>query len=142
MKKQVTIRCVWLYGLALGLILSLLVNIGQLVSSRTEQTLRLEGSYCVDASAPSPDMPYLVFDEQGHFCRYTQRDGILDQGVYAEVSPRQYALTGEAGSAGLVILEEDGIYDIAAGDPMEAVFLPKFSGVLVFFGNHKPDWAS
>lgn len=84
---------------------------------------------------------YLVFDDKGNFCRYTQQNGVLEEGIYLEDSPEQYTLTASDGYLCQAVRTRKGIYFF---NGREAVALyVKANSALVFVGNHEwPEWAS
>lgn len=141
LKKNVSISLPLLWILIGSLLVSIFGNISQFKKANDEKSLKLEGSYCVDASAPGLSMPYLVFDDEGHYCKYTQTEGLLDEGVYTQDSPQQYHLVGKSGFSELIILEEDGVYYISDSEGLSSMFLSRFSDVLVFFSGSSPSWA-
>ena len=126
-----------LLSLVLVLVMvSALVGCGQ-------QEPRLKGSYSTEGSALGYN---LVFDEQGHFCLYTQEDGLLAEGNYRQRDGHLYDLSSITGECSSVILEEDGVYYIAQRPAWESAasyridFFQKYSEVPTFTGSWAQDW--
>lgn len=141
MKKRLTISIpMVLFWLLAGVfVLSVCGNIIQFQSAHREKPLELTGSYCTNASAPFG--VYMVFDQKGHYCKYTQTEGLLEEGDYAEgmlqteaaFNGRQYyQLQEKSGEQKQVILVEDGVYDVAEDGSVE--FYSRFSDVPTYFG--------
>ena len=100
------------------------------------QAPQLKGSYSTEDAALGFN---LVFDEQGHFCLYTQEDGLLAEGNYRQRDGQLYDLDSVTGESSSVILEEDGLYYIAES-PHGIDFYSKYSEVPTFTGSWAQDW--
>lgn len=79
--KRIFSQKTLLLVLALGLTASLTLNIALLQKQREEVPLDLRGTYQV---GPMYGAIYLLLDGEGHFCRYTQATGVLDEGTCRE----------------------------------------------------------
>ena len=101
-----------------------------------QQAPQLKGSYSTEGSALGFN---LVFDEKGHFCLYTQEDGLLAEGNYRQRDEHLYDLDSVTGESGSVILEGDGLYYIAES-PHRIEFFQKYSEDPTFTGNWALDW--
>ena len=116
-----------------------LVLVFVMVSALTgcgNQEPQLKGSYSTEDSALGFN---LVFDEQGHFCLYTQEDGLLAEGNYRQQDEHLYELSNITGVCSSVILEEDVVYYIAES-PCRIDFFQRYSDVPTFTGNWALDW--
>ena len=108
-----------------------------------QQTPQLKGSYSTGGSALGLN---LVFDEKGHFCLYTQEEGLLAQGNYLPQDHGLYALQGVSGYAGTAILTEEGLYYVSerpaqqSAAPHQIDFLTRYSEVPTFTGEWAKDW--
>ena len=121
-------------------LVSLCANALQFQAAHQESVLALMGSYGENRSDFNGKNPYLVFDDEGNFCQYTQTDGLLDEGTYTQDTPTQYTLSGTSGHAARIILVEDGLYYTANHSKHIAVFYPRFSHTPMFIGSWTETW--
>lgn len=119
---------------------SLCANALQFTAANKKPSPVLMGSYGDNQTDFGGKKPYLVFDDQGNYCIYTQTDGLLEEGKYTLDTTTQYSLTGASGNTEKIILEEDGLYCIAADGELSVVFFPRFSDTPMFIGNWTESW--
>ncbi len=136
MKKKISLSAPLFWILIVALLASLFVNLYQFEKASHVPPLQLPGSYCTNAALPNGT--YLVFDSKGHYCKYTQTDGLLDEGSYAEYNRPQYDLVSKSGSREQVILEGDGLYYISQDGVVAS--MTRFSDIPVFIGQWAEDW--
>ena len=98
------------------------------------------GSYGINQTDYLGGNPYLIFDDKGNYCKYTQTDGLLDEGTYTQDTTNQYTLLGAAGNTEKIILDEDGLYYISSNGTPSVVFFPRFSNVPTFIGSWTASW--
>ena len=102
----------------------------------------LRGTYCTDASAPRG--VYLIFDGESRFCRYTQQEGVLDDGTCEEIGEGRYALRSGEGRTFCVLQNHDGVYLFDGGENYVAFFpkLKDYGTAYGMFGNvdNWPEW--
>ena len=121
--------------LVAGLALSLLLNV-VLYAKSTRAAPVLRGTY-------SQGGLWLACDAVGHFCLYTQDEGLLEEGNYMQSnymqSPeKRYTLTGVSGERSELLLTEAGVYvQTGQGD---LVFLPQIDTTPIFAGDWAQDW--
>ena len=109
----------------------------------------LKGSYSTAGAALGLN---LVFDEKGHFCLYSQSDGLLDEGNYIQQDENLYVLecvankNASTSNNSSVIIASDGLYHISDENAYENTssykisFFKKYSEDLNFVGNWTNDW--
>ena len=107
MRQKLTAAQWTILVLGIGLMISLMANI-YLYQQRNAPLPDLRGTYCTDASMGLGT--YLIFDGQGRFCRYTQTEGVLDDGTYEELGEGRYALRSQEGRSFCVLQDRDGVY--------------------------------
>ncbi len=135
MKKSVQIPRYAVVLLIVGFMLSLIVNVIQFEKNSSD-VMRLSGTY--SNNSPNPEGVYMAFDNKGHFCTYTQKDGITEEGNYIESKENLYELKGVSGYCGFAVLTEDGIYFSTQSGTMD--FLPRIDDMPIFIGNWTEDW--
>ena len=59
-------------------IVSVCVNVLQFEKANKEPSPIITGSYGENKGDIGGENPYLVFDDRGNYCKYTQTDGLLD----------------------------------------------------------------
>lgn len=121
MKRRLSVPNWALLLLSVGLCLSLAGNL-YLCAELNRQPPPLRGTYCTNASAPGGQ--YLLFDGGGHFCRYTQEDGVLDDGTCEDAGEGRYALRSQEGRGFCVLRDREGVYLFDGGENT-VVFFPK-----------------
>ncbi len=138
MKHRISLPLPMVFILAGALMLSLVFNYAQYDLANSPPKSPVMGTYQAGNTVAAV---YLVFDDKGNFCRYTQQNGVLEEGVYLEDSPEQYTLTASNGHLCQAVRTREGIYFF---NGREAVALyVKVDSALFFVGNHEwPDWAS
>ena len=99
--------------LALGLTASLTLNIALFQKQREEVPLDLRGTYQV---GPMYGAIYLLLDGEGHFCRYTQATGVLDEGTCREQGDGYYTLQASDAGGYSLLRVDGGILLFDAGD--------------------------
>ena len=140
MKKKISINAITLLVLVIGLVMSLCANVLQFAAANGEKLPILTGSYGHNQIDVEGKNPYLVFDSKGNYCKYSQTDGLLDEGKYTQNTANQYSLTGDSGNTEEIILEENGLYYISSSDVLSVVFFPRFSDVPTFIGQWAESW--
>lgn len=135
MKKKISIPLVLLCLLIAGLLISLVFNCIQYDRSMPSVPV-LRGSYSTDSAGMHGR--YLVFDMDGHFCLYSQTDGILEEGNYAEYGVNLYRLESTSGNYSSILLTEEGVYYSSADGTLE--LFSRFSDTPTFIGNWAKDW--
>ena len=139
-KKQKITAAQWvIIVLGTGLMISLAMNV---YLCQPVPLPHLRGTYCTDASAGLGT--YLIFDGQGRFCRYTQTEGVLDDGTCQDLGEGRYALCSEEGRGFGVVQNRDGVY-LFDGEENDVSFFPKlkeFGDAYMLFGvpGEYPDW--
>ncbi|MBM6849987.1 hypothetical protein H9X91_00865 [Oscillibacter valericigenes] len=111
--KRIFSQKTLLLVLALGLTASLTLNIALLQKQREEVPLDLRGTYQV---GPMYGAIYLLLDGEGHFCRYTQETGVLDEGTCREQGDGYYTLQASDGGGYSLLRVDGGILLFDAGD--------------------------
>ena len=122
------------------------VGCGQEIAKPNETMLK--GSYSTEDAAQGLN---LVFDEKGHFCLYSQSEGLIEEGNYIQQDENLYVLEcvpnkNESTSNSSVIISADGLYHITERLPQESAasykisFFKKYSDDLNFVGNWTNDW--
>ncbi len=89
MKKSVQIPKYAVVLLIVGFMLSLIVNVIQFEKNSSD-FIMLSGTY--SNNNHTPECVYMAFDNKGHFCTYTQKDGITEEGNYIESKENLYEL--------------------------------------------------
>ena len=109
----------------------------------------LKGSYSTEDAALGLN---LVFDEKGHFCLYSQSEGLIEEGNYIQQDENFYVLecvpnkNASTSNNSSVIIANDGLYHITERLPQESAasykisFFKKYSDDLNFVGNWTNDW--
>lgn len=141
MRQKLTAAQWVIIVLGVGLMGSLMANIW-LYQQRNAPLPDLRGTYCTDASAPGG--VYLIFDGESRFCRYTQTEGVLDDGTCEDLGEGRYALRSEEGRGFGVVQNRDGVY-LFDGEENDVSFFPKlkeFGTAYGMFGSagNWPDW--
>ena len=141
MRQKLTASQWTILALGAGLMISLIANVC-LYQQRHAPLPHLRGTYCTDASMGLGT--YLVFDGQGRFCRYTQTEGVLDDGTCQDLGEGRYALRSEEGRTFCVLQNRDGVY-LFDGEENTVSFFPKLkkSGaayMLFDIPGEYPDW--
>ena len=121
MRQKLTAAQWTILVLGIGLMISLMANI-YLYQQRNAPLPDLLVTYCTDASMGLGT--YLIFDGQGRFCRYTQTEGVLDDGTYEELGEGRYALRSQEGRSFCVLQDRDGVY-LFDGEENSVSFFPK-----------------
>ncbi len=141
MRQKLTASQWTILVLGAGLMISLIANV-YLFQQRHAPLPHLRGTYCTDASMGLGT--YLIFDGQGRFCRYTQTEGVLDDGTCQDLGEGRYALCSEEGRGFGVVQNRDGVY-LFDGEENDVSFFPKlkeFGDAYMLFGvpGEYPDW--
>lgn len=131
MKKKIVVSTPVLALLIAALLVSLVANFIQLGQADSPVLPSITGSYSTNTF--SSDSTYLVFEKDNSFTLYNQREGVLEQGKYTESINHQYSLEGNSGTAGTVILTEDGLYYIP--DDASVTFFQRFSDTPTYAGS-------
>ena len=121
MRQKLTAAQWTILVLGIGLMISLMANI-YLYQQRNAPLPDLRGTYCTDASAPGG--VYLIFNGESRFGRYTQTEGVLDDGTYEELGEGRYALRSQEGRSFCVLQDRDGVY-LFDGEENSVSFFPK-----------------
>lgn len=132
--KKVMIPRIAVWGLVVVLLVSCCANMIQLAQWSSGQVLQIPGSYSTNGGLGT----YLVFDQEGNYCKYNQTDGLLEEGVYVTSGDHQYRLEGNQGERGDILLVKDGIYYTDQDDSL--TYAAKFSDIPTFVGNWSLDW--
>ena len=135
MKQKLQITRGALACLVTALAFSLLLNV-VLYAKSTRAAPILQGTY-------SQGGLWLACDPVGHFCLYTQDEGLLEEGNYMQSIPtqspeKQYTLTGVSGWRSGLLLTEAGVY--VQTEQGNLVFLPQIDATPIFAGNWAQDW--
>lgn len=136
MKKKVQIPQYAVILLVISLVLSLTLNVVQCVKNMPD-TITLSGTY--SKNSPNSESIYMVFDNKGHFCAYTQSSGIIEEGNFIAGEENLYELKGVSGYNGYVVLAEDGVYYSDDSSTMD--YLPLLDDTPTFIGNWVDDWS-
>ena len=140
MKKVLSIILVLVMVLAF-------VGCGQETAQSKEAMLK--GSYSTEGAALGLN---LVFDEKGHFCLYSQSEGLLEEGNYIQQDENLYVLecvpnkNASTSNNSSVIIASDGLYHISDENAYENTssykisFFKKYSEDLNFVGNWANEW--
>ena len=141
MRQKLTASQWTILVLGAGLMISLIANV-YLFQQRHAPLPHLRGTYCTDASMGLGT--YLIFDGQGRFCRYTQTEGVLDDGTCEDLGEGRYALCSEEGRGFGVVQNRDGVY-LFDGEENDVSFFPKLKEfgdayMLVGIPGEYPDW--
>ena len=141
MRQKLTASQWTILVLGAGLMISLIANV-YLFQQRHAPLPHLRGTYCTDASMGLGT--YLIFDGEGRFCRYTQTEGVLDDGTCQDLGEGRYALRSEEGRTFCVLQNRDGVY-LFDGEENTVSFFPKLkkSGaayMLFDIPGEYPDW--
>ena len=102
----------------------------------------MRGTYCTNASASRGT--YLIFDGEGRFCRYTQEEGVLDDGTCEEIGENRYALVSDAGRTFGILRNREGVY-LFDGEENYISFFPKLKSGTAYFlagGAEWPEWVN
>ena len=76
--KEVPVCRLAFWGLVVAFCASCCINLIQLDQWNSSRELSLAGSYSTNAYWRS----YIVFDKYGHYCKYNQKEGLLEEGTY------------------------------------------------------------
>ncbi len=141
MRQKLTASQWTILVLGAGLMIFLIANVC-LYQQRHAPLPHLRGTYCTDASMGLGT--YLIFDGEGRFCRYTQTEGVLDDGTCQDLGEGRYALRSEEGRTFCVLQNWDGVY-LFDGEENTVSFFPKLkkSGaayMLFDIPGEYPDW--
>ena len=141
MRQKLTASQWTILVLGAGLMISLIANV-YLYQQRHAPLPHLRGTYCTDASMGLGT--YLIFDGENRFCRYTQTEGVLDDGTCQDLGEGRYALRSEAGRTFCVLQNRDGVY-LFDSEENTVSFFPKLkkSGaayMLFDIPGEYPDW--
>ncbi|MCX4370226.1 MAG: hypothetical protein OSJ58_00205 [Dysosmobacter sp.] len=141
MRQKLTASQWTILVLGAGLMIFLIANVC-LYQQRHAPLPHLRGTYCTDASMGLGT--YLIFDGEGRFCRYTQTEGVLDDGTCQDLGEGRYALRSEEGRTFCVLQNRDGVY-LFDGEENTVSFFPKLkkSGaayMLFDIPGEYPDW--
>ena len=141
MRQKLTASQWTILVLGAGLMIFLIANVC-LYQQRHAPLPHLRGTYCTDASMGLGT--YLIFDGEGRFCRYTQTEGVLDDGTCQDLGEGRYALRSEEGRTFCVLQNLDGVY-LFDGEENTVSFFPKLkkSGaayMLFDIPGEYPDW--
>ena len=141
MRQKLTAAQWTILVLGIGLMISLMANI-YLYQQRNAPLPDLRGTYCTDASAPGG--VYLIFNGESRFCRYTQTEGVLDDGTCEDLGEGRYALRSGEGRGFGAVQNRDGVY-LFDGEENTVSFFPKLkkSGaayMLFDIPGEYPDW--
>jgi len=131
MKKKIVIPIPVFILLIAVLLVSLAANLIQLGQANSAAHQSITGSYCTYTLGP--DGTYIVFERDNSFTLYNQSEGVLEEGNYTEYIHHQYSLEGDSGTAGTVILTEDGLYYIP--DDASVTFFQRFSDTPTYVGS-------
>lgn len=141
MKQKITAAQWAIIALGVGLIISLAWNVyfyGRIYGPLPP----LRGTYCTDAAAGLGT--YLIFDGEDRFCRYTQTEGVLDEGSCEDLGEGRYALRSGEGRTFGVLQNREGVY-LFDGEENYVAFFPKLkklgTAYLLFdIPGGYPDW--
>ena len=133
MKKNVSLPLYAVLLLGLGLAAALGLSLA-LIGKASPGPASLSGTY----SKSTPGGVYLALDHAGHFCIYTQEDGLLQEGNYQESQDKLYTLQGVSGYAGSFILADGGLY--LTDETGLTDFLPRIDSTPVFIGSWAEGW--
>lgn len=136
MKQKITAAQWVIIVLGTGLMISLAVNV---YLCQSVPLPRLRGTYCTDASAGLGT--YLIFDGQGRFCRYTQTEGVLDDGTCEDLGEGRYALRSDGWQGFAVLRDREGAHLFDGADSSAAFFerMGEFYAMPQIPGGY-PDW--
>ena len=137
MKKKISINPIIFFILITLLIVSLAINIYYVSALNKDASHTLVGSYGMNQSDTTGTNPYLVFDNLGNYCKYSQQEGVLEEGRYTQDTDKQFSLLGTTGETSKIILQEDGLYYISLSDEPLVTFFPRFYDIPIFIG----EWA-
>lgn len=132
--KEVPVCRLVFWGLVVAFCVSCCINLVQLDRWNSSRELSLPGSY----STQGYGSVYLVLDKKGNYCKYTQQEGLLEEGTYVESGENQYHLEGNAGESGDILLVKDGVYYTSEDGSL--TYAPKFSEIPTFVGNWTQEW--
>lgn len=124
--------------LAVCLFCSVLLNVIQFSTAHDQPASahHTVGTYCTNSMML--DGEYLVFDQEGRYCRYVQFGGIFERGTYAEDGQGQYALSSDEGEHTSVLIVDDTAYLFSGGG---LTAYPKMSDVPTFINvEHSDLW--
>lgn len=139
--KKITAHQWVIILLGIGLMISLIANVC-LFQQRNAPLPALRGTYCTDAATGLGT--YLIFDGESRFCRYTQREGVLDNGTCEDLGEGRYALRSEEGGEFCVLQNREGVY-LFDGEENYVSFFPKLKKLgeayMMFdIPGEYPDW--
>ncbi len=141
MRQKLTASQWTILVLGAGLMISLIANV-YLYQQRHAPLPHLRGTYCTDASMGLGT--YLIFDGENRFCRYTQTEGVLDDGTCQDLGEGRYALRSEEGRTFCVLQNRDGVYLFDSEENTVSFFpkLKKSGAVYMLFDipGEYPDW--
>lgn len=136
MKKKILIPQMLLWILVAGLLASLMFNLVQ-YNRADASSSNLKGTYCTDVAGVNGT--YLVFDANGHFCLYTQSQGLLEEGNYDECGENLYWIESTTGSKSNVLLAGDGVYYASEDGTLERY--ARFNDTPTFVGDWSQEWS-
>lgn len=129
------------YIFVLCLICSLIGNIVLFMKGFDKHLQLTVGTYQTEINS---DATYLLIDGQQNFCRYTQKDGVLNSGTYSLTNSSYYTFNVDDGSTFYMLPSKDVFAFFSKADN-EIVFYRKLSSVLVFYDTLSgkwPDWCA
>lgn len=132
--KEVPVCRLAFWGLVVAFCVSCCINLVQLDRWNASRELSLAGSYSTNAYWRS----YIVFDKNGNYCKYNQKEGLLEEGTYEASGGNQYHLKGNAGESGDILLVKDGVYYTSEDGSL--TYASKFSDIPTFVGNWTLEW--
>ena len=107
--KEVPVCRLAFWGLVVAFCASCCINLVQLDQWNSSRELSLAGSYSTQAYGSV----YVVFDKYGHYCKYTQQDGLLENSV---------------GSAGGAVAAAMSVVVIPTENILAVVVLTRYNG--------------
>ena len=120
--------------LAIGLVISL-VGAYALYDRMRIKELPIQGTFRESESGT-----YIIFDSYGHFCRYSEIAGIIDDGTYQLHKDRHYVLTSSNGKLYVILISpsENGLYFFDGEKGLE--FHSKVAPYLICLGPQDSEW--
>ena len=138
MRQKLTASQWTILVLGAGLMISLIANV-YLLQQRNAPLPHLRGTYCTDASTGLGT--YLIFDGESRFCRYTQTEGVLDDGTCEDLGEGRYALRSDGWQGFAVLRDREGVHLFDGADSSAAFFerMGEFYAMPQIPGGY-PDW--
>ena len=125
--------------LIIGLLVSLFGNIILYSELTNKNSLLVQGTFQLGSGSTAT---YLLLDDKGKFCRYTQEKGILNQGIYQALDKGFYTLIDNNDNTYCMVRTFDGIY-LFSKDNKTVDLYKKLASYLVLYQtstDYWPDW--